>query len=89
MGCLLPRFAPIARLRARSATKNNSALPPLGGRVLLSNRSTNFKSNKSILILVAVICFAVGVLSTAGVVTIDKVNWTDLGLFFGFLAFLF
>jgi hypothetical protein len=48
-----------------------------------------FKSNKSILILVACICFAIGVLSTAGVLTIDKVNWTDLGLFFGFLAFLF
>jgi preprotein translocase subunit SecE len=47
------------------------------------------KSTKSILILVAVICFAIGVLDTLGVDLTDKINWTDLGLFFGFLAFLF
>jgi hypothetical protein len=48
-----------------------------------------FSSNKSLLILVACICFAIAVLSAAGVFSIDKVSWTDLGLFFGFLSFLF
>lgn len=48
-----------------------------------------FKSNKSRLILAACVCFAIGVLSSAGVVPIEKVDWTDLGLFFGFLSFLF
>jgi hypothetical protein len=47
------------------------------------------KSTKSILILVACICFAIGVLVTLGDVSTDKINWTDLGLFFGFLAFIF
>jgi hypothetical protein len=46
-------------------------------------------SNKSILVLVACICFAMAVLSAAGVIRIEKVSWTDLGLFFGFLSFLF
>jgi hypothetical protein len=49
-----------------------------------------FKSNKSLLILVACVCFAVAVLTHAQIVTLDtKIDWTDLGLFFGFLAFLF
>jgi hypothetical protein len=48
------------------------------------------KSNKSILVLVACICFAIAVLATAGILTgTEKVNWTDLGLFFGFLSFIF
>jgi hypothetical protein len=50
-------------------------------------RSLN--NSKSILILVACICFAIGVLNTLGVVSTDKINWADLGLFFGFLAFIF
>jgi hypothetical protein len=49
----------------------------------------SLSSNKSILILVACICFAIGVLDTLGVVSTDKINWTDAGLFFGFLAFIF
>ena len=53
------------------------------------NRRGMFGSNRSILILVACICFALAVLSAAGVISIEKVSWTDLGLFFGFLAFLF
>jgi hypothetical protein len=48
-----------------------------------------FKTNKSLLILAAVICFAIAVVLHLGIVTIDtKIDWTDLGLFFGFLSFL-
>jgi uncharacterized membrane protein (Fun14 family) len=47
------------------------------------------KSNKTLLIVVAVICFAVAVVTHSGIVTVDtKIDWTDLGLFFGFLAFI-
>jgi len=52
-------------------------------------RKGMFSSNKSILVLVACICFAVAVLTTAGVLSLGKISWTDLGLFFGFLSFLF
>jgi hypothetical protein len=49
-----------------------------------------FNNPKSILIIVACICFAIAVITTAGIVSIDaKINWTDLGLFFGFLSFIF
>jgi hypothetical protein len=48
-----------------------------------------FSSNKSILLVVACICFAIAVLTAAGIVSIGKISWTDLGLFFGFLSFLF
>ena len=56
-----------------------------------SNRETfMFRSNKSLLILIACICFAIAVLTTAGVLSLGgKIDWTDLGLFFGFLAFIF
>jgi hypothetical protein len=53
-------------------------------------RNSMFSNPKSILIIVACICFAIAVLTTAGMLSIsDKINWTDLGLFFGFLAFIF
>jgi hypothetical protein len=53
-------------------------------------RNGMFRSNKSILILVACICFAIAVLTTAGILSIgSKIDWTDLGLFFGFLALIF
>jgi hypothetical protein len=48
-----------------------------------------FKSNRSILILIACICFAIAVLSDAGFAPLNKVGWTNLGLFFGFASFLF
>lgn len=52
-------------------------------------RSSMFRSNKSILILVACICFAIAVLTSAGILSIgSKIDWTNLGLFFGFLSFL-
>jgi hypothetical protein len=51
-------------------------------------RTGIFSSNKSLLILVACICFAIAVLTTAGVVSVGKVDWTNLGLFFGFLSFI-
>ena len=51
-------------------------------------RNSLFQSNKSLLILLACICFAIAVLTTAGVVDIAKVDWTDLGLLLGFLSFI-
>lgn len=47
-------------------------------------RTGIFASNKSLLIGVACICFAIAALGGIG-----QINWTDLGLFFGFLAFIF
>ena len=41
-----------------------------------------------LLVIAACICFAIAVLSVAGIVKVEKVDWTDLGLFFGFLSFL-
>jgi hypothetical protein len=53
-------------------------------------RNGMFNNPKSILIIVACICFAIAVITTAGILSIDaKIAWTDLGLFFGFLAFIF
>jgi hypothetical protein len=43
---------------------------------------------KSLLLIVACICFAVAVIETGGLFSIDKVDWTNLGLFFGFLSFI-
>jgi len=51
-------------------------------------RSGMFSSNRSIALLIACICFAIAVLTGTGIVTTDKIAWTDLGLFFGFLSFL-
>ena len=52
-------------------------------------RTGIFSNNKSLLIIVACICFALAVLTTAGVISIGKIDWTNLGLFFGFLSFIF
>jgi hypothetical protein len=53
-------------------------------------RNDMFGSPKSLLILVACVCFAIAVLTVYGTLSIgSKIDWTDLGLFFGFLAFLF
>ena len=51
-------------------------------------RNGMFSSNRSLLLLVACICFAIAGLTGTGIVTTDKIDWTDLGLFFGFLSFL-
>ena len=45
-------------------------------------------NTKSILVVVAVICFAIGVAVSISILSLGKVDWTDLGLFFGFLSFL-
>jgi 1,4-dihydroxy-2-naphthoate octaprenyltransferase len=45
-------------------------------------------SPKSLLIIVACICFAVAVLQTAGSFSFGKIDWTNLGLLFGFLSFI-
>jgi hypothetical protein len=52
-------------------------------------RNRFFSSNKSLLILVACVCFALAVLTSAGILSSGKIDWTDLGLFFGFLSFIF
>jgi hypothetical protein len=52
-------------------------------------RHTMFDNPKSLLIIVACICFAIAVLTVAGILSIgSKIDWTDLGLFFGFLSFI-
>ena len=43
---------------------------------------------KFILVVIAIICFAAGVLVGFGTFSTKNVDWTDLGLFFGFLSFL-
>jgi hypothetical protein len=52
-------------------------------------RAGLFSSHRSILLLVACICFAIAVLTAAGILSLGRISWTDLGLFFGFLSFLF
>jgi len=48
-----------------------------------------YANPKALLIIVACVCFALGALVSYGTVTLDaKINWTDLGLFFGFLSFI-
>lgn len=51
-------------------------------------RTGMFSSNRSLAVLVACICFAIAVLTGTGIVTTSHIDWTDLGLFFGFLSFL-
>ena len=44
---------------------------------------------KSLLIIAACVCFAIAVITAAGIISVDaKISWTNLGLFFGFLSFL-
>ena len=52
------------------------------------SRTGMFSSNRSLLILAACICFAIAVLSTAGAFSFGRIDWTDLGLFLGFLSFI-
>jgi hypothetical protein len=52
-------------------------------------RSSMFSNPKSLLIIIACVCFAIAVLTTADIISIgSKIDWTDLGLFFGFLSFI-
>jgi hypothetical protein len=52
-------------------------------------RNDMFSNPKSLLVIVACICFAIAVITTAGIIKLDaKISWTDLGLFFGFLSFI-
>lgn len=43
---------------------------------------------KSLLVVVACVCFAIAVLQTAGGFSFGKIDWTNLGLFLGFLSFI-
>jgi hypothetical protein len=48
------------------------------------------RSNRSLLIIVAVICFAIAVMIHGGLFTLDnRIDWTNLGLFFGFLGLIY
>jgi hypothetical protein len=48
-----------------------------------------FRSLKNFLLFLACVCFAIAVVLTAGIIAWNtKIEWTDLGLFFGFLSFL-
>ena len=52
-------------------------------------RNSMLGSPKSLLVLAACVCFAIAVLTVYGVLSIgSKIDWTDLGLFFGFLSFI-
>jgi len=54
--------------------------PPMG----------RYGNPKSLLVIVACICFAIAVLTAYGTLSIgSKIDWTALGLLFGFLAFIF
>ena len=46
------------------------------------------RNPSSILVIAACVCFLIAVLIGAGVVRTDNIAWTDLGLLFGFGAFL-
>ena len=47
------------------------------------------RSNRSLLIILACICFAIAVLTAAGILSFgSKIVWSDLGLFFGFLGLI-
>ena len=46
-------------------------------------------TGQSLSVFLACVCFALAALTAADVVSVDNVSWTDLGLFFGFLSFLF
>ena len=47
------------------------------------------KSNRARLLAVACICFAIAALVSIGSIDTGRIPWTDIGLFFGFLAFLY
>ena len=51
-------------------------------------RNGMFSSNKSLLILVACICFAIAFVTKLLSISTGSIDWTDLGLFFGFLSFI-
>jgi hypothetical protein len=52
-------------------------------------RNDMFGNPKSLLVLAACVCFAIAVLTVYGILSIgSKIDWTDLGLFFGFLSFI-
>jgi hypothetical protein len=49
---------------------------------------TAVRHPSSILVIAACICFFIAVLIGAGVVHTNNIAWTDLGLLFGFAAFI-
>lgn len=50
--------------------------------------STNARL-REVWLVVGCICFLIAILADAGIVNVAKADWQDVGLFFGFLAFLF
>jgi hypothetical protein len=51
-------------------------------------RNGMFSSNRSLLVLVACICFAIAFVTRLLSISTGTIDWTDLGLFFGFLSFI-
>ena len=51
-------------------------------------RNGIFSSNRSLLILVACICFAIAFLTRLLSISTGSIDWTDLGLLFGFFSFI-
>jgi hypothetical protein len=47
-----------------------------------------FSSNRSLLVLVACICFAIAFVIRLLSISTGSIDWTDLGLFFGFFSFI-
>jgi hypothetical protein len=47
------------------------------------------KTNRQRLLAVACVCLAISALVSIGSVDTGRIPWTDIGLFFGFAAFLY
>jgi hypothetical protein len=85
-------FSPCRGLgRGLDSTCGRARAETVDGRAGPNKEETPVKlSTKNILLLAACICFLVAVILRLDIITIDtKIDWTDLGLLFGFGAFLF
>ena len=70
--------------------ESHSDMAGRAGLVLVEEPPMRYANPKALLIIVACICFAIAALISAGTISLDsKINWPDVGLFFGFLAFIF
>jgi hypothetical protein len=77
--------------RALDSAHGPATAATIDGRAGRAWRRSPVKlTTKNLLLLAAIVCFAIAVIIGLDIVTIDtKIHWTDLGLAFGFGAFLF
>jgi hypothetical protein len=77
--------------RALDSAHGPATAATIDGRAGRAWRRSPVKlTTKNLLLLAAIVCFAIAVIIGLDIVTIDtKIHWTDLGLLFGFGAFLF